>query len=240
MVKNYLLSQVDDRLQEAQQKWAQMISILESLGIDDIIMTYLRHFMITQYGPIREKEIFNKIQTEVGGKTISMVFLEKLADYADTYSAILTPTHTKWNKKEYGGQMRDILTVLKDLKVQQIRSLMLAVAQQFSEKEIELAFRSFIFWTVRFLIAGGGGGQLEEAYAQKAHEVMEGKITNAKELFKSLEVVLPTDQEFETAFSTARVSQHYLARYYLRAIEAHMRKESDQPELIPCTRYKYP
>jgi hypothetical protein len=232
LVKNYLFLEAGDRLLEAQQKWSKMISTLETLGIEDIVMTYLRHLVITLFGPTREKEIFTKIRSEVSGRSQSITFLDKLADYADSYAAIITPSHPKWNN--YSSHIRDAINVFRELKVQQIRPLMLAVAQHFGPQEADIAFRSFICWTVRFLISGGmRGGQLEEAYASKAHDVANGKIKITKDLLNTLSNVIPTDAEFQAAFSTARVSQHYLARYYLRAIEAHIRKETDQPELKP-------
>lgn len=232
LVKNYLFQQAEDRIQEAQQKWARMVSILETLGIDEILMTYLRHFVVTQYGPTREKDIFQKIQDEVSGKTQSIVFLEKLTDYAESYAALLNPAHAKWNP--YSAKVRDEISVLLTLKVQQIRPLMLAVAQNFARDETEKAFRSFIFWTVRFLISGGmSGGQLDEAYGLKANDVVAKKISASTDLAQSLRDVIPTDGDFEAAFTTARVSQHYLARYYLRAMEAQLRKETDRPELQP-------
>lgn len=232
LVKNYLFHEADDRLSEAQQKWSKMISTLETLGIEDIVMTYLRHLIITLFGPTREKDIFAKIQSEVSGRTKSIGFLDQLADYADSYASVLTPTHPKWNN--YPSQIRDAINVLRELKVQQIRPLMLAVAQHLDPSEADIAFRSFICWTVRFLIAGGmRGGQLEDAYGSKAHDVAMGNIKTTKNLLSELLAVLPTDVEFQTAFSSARVSQHNLARYYLRAIEACLRKETDQPELKP-------
>ncbi|MCJ7430133.1 DUF262 domain-containing HNH endonuclease family protein [Candidatus Bathyarchaeota archaeon] len=231
LVKNFLFHEAGDRIQEAQQKWSRMIAILETLGIEDIVMTYLRHLMITLYGPTREKEIFEKIQKEVQGRGQAISFLDKLADYANSYAAILTPTHEKWNS--YPAQIGESIANLRELKVQQIRPLMLAVAKHFEPSEALTSFRSFICWTVRFLISGGmRGGQLEDAYGDQALSVSMGKIKTTKELLDSLVTVIPSDEEFRTAFTTARVSQHNLARYYLRAIERCVRKDV-QPELVP-------
>jgi len=43
--------------------------------------------------------------------------------------------------------------------------------------------------------------------------------------------VVPTNQQFEDAFATARVSKGYLARYYLRAIDKAMDIDPD-PEFV--------
>jgi hypothetical protein len=42
---------------------------------------------------------------------------------------------------------------------------------------------------------------------------------------------VPTDAQFQEAFSTARVSRPHLARYYLRALEKY-RKGDPQPEWV--------
>jgi hypothetical protein len=110
---------------------------------------------------------------------------------------------------------------------------MLAVIQNFSNKEAERAFRAFVSWTVRFLIVGGNrSGYLEEAYSNAALQVSSGKIATAQDLATSLSGVLPKDAQFKTEFASARVSQHYLARYYLRCLESQVTHEPN-PEFLP-------
>ena len=59
-----------------------------------------------------------------------------------------------------------------------------------------------------------------------------GKIKTAKDLVKAMDTIIPNDAEFEAAFTTARVSNAGLARYYLRALERKAKGEAD-PEQIP-------
>jgi hypothetical protein len=116
LVKNYLFREAgNERIIEAQQKWSRMVSALETLGIDDITMTYLRHLVITLYGPTREKDLFSRIQSEVSGRVQSIAFLDRLADYADNYAALITPSHQKWN--DYPSQVRDAIIALGELRV---------------------------------------------------------------------------------------------------------------------------
>ena len=84
--------------------------------------------------------------------------------------------------------------------------------------------RMFLSWSVRFLVAGsGGGGPLDRAYGQLAKQVTDGVITTASQLRSQVRAgVLRTDAEFKQAFSKARVSKATLARYYLRALELHL------------------
>jgi hypothetical protein len=93
------------------------------------------------------------------------------------------------------------------------------------------AFRLFVSWSVRFLIFGGRGGMLDQQYSLRAKEVGTKQITKARELRDNMSKYVPTNAEFEEAFTVARVSRPYLARYYLRAIEKTS-KGLPQPEYV--------
>ncbi len=232
LLKNYLFGEADERLTEAQQKWSGMISSLQVLDVDDVVVTYLRHLASALHGLTREKEVYDRLQEKIAGPSRALEFLTQLSQFADDYVAILTPTSKKWN--DFDPHIRSHIAVMQDLRVVQIRPLMLAVASRFQKVESEKAFRHFVFWSVRFLIAGGGrGGALEEAYAGAANQVISGEITDVKSLSNALKSIIPTDGEFEAAFQTARVSVPRLARYYLRALEAQANRSSDYPEVAP-------
>jgi hypothetical protein len=231
LMKNYLFSEVDNRINEAQQKWASMTGAIESLAMEDSTLAYLRHLLSSLYGLTRAREVFEKIKDKVAGKTQALAFLDTLAEYANDYVAILNPDHSKWNG--YHFNIRNHIRTMNTFGVEVIRPLMLAVARHFPPKETEKAFRLFVCWTARFLIAGGArGGTIEEAYASTAFEVTQGKITTAKQLADAMTGIVPSDPHFEAAFATARVSKNNLARYFLRALELK-KKGSPQPELIP-------
>jgi hypothetical protein len=154
-----------------------------------------------------------------------------MSSAAQDYAAIFNFDHAKWNP--YGSAARDYLTtMIRDLRVEQIRPLMFAVARHFDVEEAKKAFRLFVFWSVRFLIVGGRGGLLDRNYSVAAHEVTTGKVTTAQGLADLLKGILPNDAIFEASFAEARVSQTHLARYYLRALE-RTRKGVNDPELIP-------
>lgn len=231
LLKNHLLSYSGDRIREAQQKWAKMVGVLESLGQDDVTVTYLHHLMITKDGPTKEREVFDKVKQMANSQSRALEFLDEAAEGANDYAALFNSDHKKWN--EYGTSTRKHLsTINRDLRVEQIRPLMFAVSRHFSVEEANLAFRLFVFWSVRFLIVGGRGGLLDRNYAQRAQDVGTRKIKTAKELAGAMADIIPSDALFETAFSEARVAHAYLARYYLRALELK-RKGQTEPEWVP-------
>lgn len=235
MVKNYLFEKAGDAINDAQHHWSQMQAHLEALGIEDIVLSYLRHLTLATYGPCEGKAgFFERIRDKVKSKTAAIRFLQQIAIYADDYAAALCSTHNKW--REYPGRIKEAIDTMASFGVAQIRPLMLAVSRHFKPKEAEKAFRAFVCWTTRFLICGGMRGQrLEDAYAKAAHEVVSGKIDTAKGITDHLRDVLPTDARFESSFATVRCSTAPLARYYLRALEAAAKNEDDHPEVVPTT-----
>ncbi len=231
LIKNFLLSYCDKKIQEGQQKWAQMLGVLESLGQDDITVTYLHHLVISKTGPTKEREIFDKVKNLVNSQVSALEFLDDAAEGATDYAALFNSDHKKWN--EYGTSTRKhISTINRDLRVSQIRPLMFAISRHFSVKEAKIAFQQLVFWSVRFLIVGGRGGLLDRNYALRANEIAKGQVKSAAALKTALGDILPTDGLFESAFADARVSQSFLARYLLRALQLKANNEAE-PENVP-------
>jgi hypothetical protein len=232
LLKNYLFGKAGDKLREVQPKWASMTGALETIGGDeDLTVTYIRHLWITKQGHTRERDLSQSIKDAINSKQRAVDFSGELADSAQDYVAIMSPDHEKWN--EYGNTTRrHIRAIVQHLRVEQIRPLMLAVAKHFSVAECKKAFRLFVCWSVRFLVVGGRGGLLDTNYAKRAQLVGTKEITTAVGLAESMADVVPNDAVFQDAFTTARVSQNYLARYYLRALELQIKKDKE-PELIP-------
>jgi hypothetical protein len=171
------------------------------------------------------------IKDSVDSKQKAVDFVCDLEGSTPAYIAVLSPDHDKWNS--YGNATRrHIRTIVQHLRVEQIRPLLFAVAKHFSVDEAKKAIRLFVCWSVRFLIVGGRGGLLDNNYAKRAQMVGTKQIVTASDLARSMADVVPSDQAFEAAFAAARVSQNYLARYYLRALELQA-KEDPEPELIP-------
>ena len=230
LLKNHLLRRTGDNTSESQQRWAEMLGALESLAIDDIVVTYLRHFVICEHGPTRERELFSRVANTVTSKHNALEFLSNTAKRAAPYSALFNPQHVVWNR--YGKSTRDHVKAILELRVQQIRPLMFAVLTNFEECELRSAFSMFVNWSVRFLIAGGGrGGTLDRYYGLRAADVTRGDVKTAKQLSAKMEEWVPSDAAFEAAFSEARVSQAHLARYYLRLLERQASQSG--PEVIP-------
>lgn len=194
------------------------------------MVLYLRHLWITKHGHTIEKESSAKIRREINTPFADANFIVEANSASMDYIALSDPSHPRWigyksSKREY------LNTIIRHLKVEQIKPLLFAITMRFSPEEANKAFRFAVSMSVRFLIYGGRGGFLDEHYASRAHEIGAGKITKAKELRESLLPIIPTDKQFEEAFASARVSKAYLARYFLRALDKTLRDVPD-PEFV--------
>jgi hypothetical protein len=134
----------------------------------------------------------------------------------------------------YGHQAREhIFAITRELGIVQIRPLLLSILNRFTPDEAKKAFQLLLSWSVRFLIAGGGGGgSLDRHYGLRAEEVHRGVITTARALRDSMRNVVPNNEVFSRAFASASVRRAPIARYYLRAIEMQLEGEKN-PEMVP-------
>jgi hypothetical protein len=159
-----------------------------------------------------------------------MEFLRELDESAADYVALFNPEHSKWNK--YKTVIRVyVRTIHQELKVEQIRPLLFAISRHFTPEEAVKAFRLCVNWSVRFLIAGGRGGFLDRHYGLRAQEIGTGKVKTASQMADVMREFLPNDTAFQEKFWKATVSQSYLARYYLKTLDAVMSGEVE-PEWV--------
>ena len=231
LVKNYLFSEADSRISEAQERWASMNGTLEVMDDDEVTINYLRHLLISICGHVREKDVLERVRDNVRGRAPAIEFLGNLSSAALDYVAIQTPTHPKWSGN--ARSMRQLVNSLLLLRITPLRPLMLAVVRNFPVSEVATAFRRFESWSVRWLVAGGArSGRTESGLAEAAKRITEGNIKSADALAEHLGPILPNDRTFELAFANATVANHRLARYYLRSLESASRNEPE-PEFVP-------
>jgi hypothetical protein len=231
ILKNYLFGRAQDRLNEVAPKWASMTSILESLDVEDLLLTFLRHYWIAQTGPTIEKELADRIREKITGKQQTVDMANALASYSVDYAALFSPLeHAGWTSLDKPTRAY-VYIMTRILQIEQIRPLLLAIVTHFESKEARTALKLCLTWSVRFLIAGGGGGGvLDRHYGLRAKEITSGEIKKASLLAERMKGIVKTDAEFSEGLKRARVSKKHLARYYLRSIELS-RTNDPQPEL---------
>ena len=231
LLKNYLFRMSEERVAETQQNWTSMASRLESSGAEETeLRTFIRHVWSSEHGLTREKDLYEAIRKRVDSKQRAVALADRLNKTAPIYLALNNPSDELW--KQYGPYVRESVEALQILKAIQIRPLVLAILGTFDVAEVRRALPMLVCWTVRFMITGKlGSGPLELGYSDRAKGVSAGNIKSAKQLYDESKGFLVTDADFEQSFATARVSQHYLARFYLRVLEKQSVAKNDS-ELV--------
>lgn len=230
LIKNYLFNKAGDRLNEAQDKWARFTGAIESAIDEAEILQYIRYFWSSKNGLVREKELFREIKNKIINKNSAITLLSNLEKGSELYLALLTPNHSFW--KDYPTDCVNSISELNELRLIQQRPLLLAILENFSNKDdVARAFRLIVSWSVRNLITGViGAGTLEREFSNQAKLINDGKIKNFTDFKKSILKLIPTDDQFKSAFKIATLSKTYIARYYLRKLEEAYRVSK---ELIP-------
>lgn len=217
LLKNYLFHKSGEKIEETKNRWLSMVAILESASDDPLVVSYLRHFAMSKYGVVREKELFGLIKRKVTSKKLALQFSTELSNSARTYSALINTEHEFWNK--FDPKVRECVYAFNLLGMVQVRPLLLAVLEKFEPEKVLKSFEKLVSVAVRFQIVGGvGGGTLERIYSETAKSVNESKLGSVAEIIKAF-TTLPVDSIFKQAFAAVSISKQALARYYLQCLE---------------------
>ncbi len=231
LVKSYLYGQAGKRRPEVQQKWSHMRGSLETIEDDDGTIEFLRHALTVLRGFTRKTEVYEAVRNHTRGEQPAVSFAGQLENLASAFVAIHIPDHSRWNG--VADSARRALEVLNLLDLKIIQPVLLAVAHQFTGKEIEKALRLCVAVSVRLMIGNRTRtGSVEEGLADAGHKIFKGEISDCQMLKQSLASISLTEGQFRTAFQSATVTKGTLARYYLRSLEMKAKGEPE-PWHIP-------
>lgn len=230
LLKNYLLSRAKNDIDSVRTLWTEALTILEDVQNEKDFVFFLRQLWSSYYGVTRERDLYRSIKNAVASPKQALDFAQQLKNGAIHYRAILSPDSDFWNG--FAKSTRDHLSVLGGLSLAQVRPLLLSILGSMPKAETERVIRNLTSWGTRIIVAGTvGGGQIERYYSDAAVAVRQGEITNAEDLLRALQPVIPNDAVFKNSFSNIRVNKNSQARYFLCAIEKFLRGEVE-PELI--------
>jgi hypothetical protein len=226
LLKNYLFAQAHEgRKEEAHQKWFTMQGAIEGVDEDKhALVTFIRQYWLSAKDHSTKDELYANIKRKVNSEKKALELLDDLTASSSRYAAILNPSDEFWNK--FPESVKYQIEVLNFIRVSQGRPLLLAAIAkvQNNPKQLEKIFRAIVNWSVRLLISGKlGSGSLEEKYGDVARAVMADSAKNLSQITDLFVSSVPTDAQFEAAFATADVSKGYLAKYYLRTLEEHVK-----------------
>lgn len=218
LLKNYVFSlSGPEDLASHQSAWKEITTLISLSNGEGDIKNFIRHDWISRNGLVRGKNLYDDVKKIVNDATSVSEYVENLKISARLYSAFSNYNSDIW--REYSEDVRRYLLLFDIANITQVRPLLLSVFKNFNKSEINRTIPMLASWSVRFLICGSGGsGFLEENYAQRAKDVFDKKVNNARELYEAFDI-LPPDAKFEKDFAIYSTNKHRLARWILAELE---------------------
>lgn len=216
LLKNYLFSRADDRLLEVQDNWDKMQSYLQNIETK----RFLRHLWLSEFGVVRDKDLFKKIREKYVDKSQAWKFSRKLRDSAESYSALHDPDSEVWTM--FDPQARKSIAkniqVLNLFGVNQYNPLLLSALSN-SPDIFSDVLNIVVIFAFRYSIIGSGGtGNIERAFTEAALHLKANPGATAADVFAKVSHLYPTDEQFESDFGATSITQSSIARYILRTI----------------------
>jgi hypothetical protein len=195
-----------------------MTGVLDTVGGEELLLTYLRHYWLSVHGLAREKDLYINMKNRITNAQGAINFADNLCQSSRAYAALISSDLEAFGA--YGPEDNENLETLALMGMVQIRPLLLAILDVFEPEEVKRSLRLMVSWAVRLVVVGRlGGGTLERHYSERALDVRAHRITKAAELSRAMQGVIPADPEFKTAFEAISVPKSAVARYYLAALE---------------------
>lgn len=233
LLKNRLYAIAESRRDEVIQKWNSMTGVLESIeGQEEAVLEYIRCYWVAHYGHTRTKELYDKMKEKAKNPQQAVFLAAELEQYAQDYAAIVLSSHAKWASR--GASVRSKIEIIQLLGVTQLRPVLLAAMNKFTDKEFNLLLDACVVWSVRSLLGGVSSGSIEAHYSRAAQRITKGEIKKTAEVKKEMASVIPNNRRFGDSVKTVSVAPQKMARYYL----TEMQKQKDaksSAEYTPST-----
>ncbi|MGH9920659.1 MAG: DUF262 domain-containing protein, partial [Nitrososphaerales archaeon] len=186
LVKNLLFGNARDRLPEVQDRWSLMRGALESLGDDEITITFVRYVLVLLRGYLHSPAAaYEAVQHIARPGQLTVTFAGNLASLAPVYVATFNADHERWN--EYPATVRSAIRTLNLLDLKPMQPLVLAVATKLSKKEAATSLSFLVALGVRLIVATTvRSGSVERPLAEAARAVYAGGITTSQGLKDAL------------------------------------------------------
>lgn len=221
LLKNYLFSASGSYLSTVEHKWVQLEAAFEK---PEDLVRLIRFELISRVGPVRTSKLYRAIQEDIGQNgTTANTYLTRLVKAKDTYVALRDPESDYWHSEKV--DVRDSLLAYRRFQFESSIPVILAAFATWDYDDACRLLNKVLMWSVRALFAGNIGAKLaEETFGSTAASVSSRESVNQLDVRKSLDKLIPSDDEFRLAFIRYGAIPSSRVKYVLGMIE---RVESD-------------
>ena len=224
LVKNYLFSLAGTHyLERFKQAWVEIATLMGSQNLT----TFLRHCWLSEYGLVRERDLYRTLRESVKGTPAARQFIEKLRKRADLYAALSNPEHAYWADAPL--DVRDYLEPLSLFKVAQYRPVLLSAMEVANVELVAKILRLLLIVSYRYtVISQLLTGSLESIYTDCALAIRTGKAKGIKDVFTALRPAYVDDARFMADFAKRQFTNSGIARYTLAQINDYLESDPER------------
>lgn len=224
LLKNYFFSKSEEKIEDVQDNWQEMIS---NLGKTET-KRYLRHVWLSKYGVVRDKDLYSKIKEKFSTKSKVISFSKELKESSELYASLSDPKASLWASLEESERYK-VESLIEELclfGVNQYNPLLLAVWES-NSRIFYSVLRMITVFSFRYsIIMGMGPGNIERNFSEAALYVRNNTNCSASDVFKRIQHLYPSDEDFYDAFKEKEITQSSIARYILRKINDKLEEGS--------------
>ena len=213
LLKNYVFGRAGNSLMEVRRQWDEIALLLG----DRNITQFLRHYWLSKYGVVRERDLYKAMKQKFVSKNAVLRIITELRDAADKYAAIFSADHSLW--EGYSTNCMKDLNTLQLFNISQFRPLILASLDVMTLDQVQKVVHIIVIVSIRYSIIGSlGTGNIEKAYSDASISVRNKEADTPAKVFSLLNKICPDDTRFKEDFSQKSIGKSNLARYILSCI----------------------
>jgi hypothetical protein len=230
LLKNYIFSAADQyekekpdsrKLHITEDNWDRMEQNLDKIETNQ----YIRHFWISKYGKVFEKELYRKIKDELNHDSRNILaFFEGVVEESEVYASIVNA-----NTLNLSSDGAKALNQLRKLRNKQYYPLILsAISGKWEYSEISELIKQIAAVAIRRAIICSNPNELETLFADSAPKIREKKISLQDIIDELSGKYWVSDSKIIEEIKTIDFEdQEYLAKFILREYE-NSQNDSDE------------
>lgn len=220
LLKNYLFSlfQGPDDLQEAQRQWRRIVNTVQMEKFPE----FLRYYLSLKQTRVRRERLFKVVRESVKNGQQAFELLDQLENYGSLFIALSNSNEEFWRD---ASENRPYIRELELFRVKQAYPTLFAAYERFSPENFTRLLKLVCVLSFRYTVVSSlNPNELETLYNKVAIAIMNGEITNPKQVFDNLRSIYVSDEKFLQDFSLLSIStkgqKKKLVRYILFKLEA--------------------
>lgn len=213
LIKVYLFSCANDKLEEVQQKWDEIRLNIEQVNGNE----FFRHYWLSKYDVVRGVDLLKVIEKRIKDQYHVLSFLSEIVSESENYNSLLFPSTQVWDDPNIIDELNNIHILSKQLTL----PILLACKKVFKdEKAFLAAVKIIINFTFRYLTIGDREHKtFERVLSKVAQELRKGDIKHVDQIRPELIKHDTPDENFKLSFTEKDFKKAPLAKYVLEKIE---------------------